>query len=75
MLISDIQQTESVCVCVCVCVFILFQILFPYRLTLVLIFIEMCIWFQRTSQVVLVVKNLPANAGDIRDTGSIPGVG
>ena len=26
-----------------------------------------------TSQVVLVVKNLPANAGDIRDTGSIPG--
>ena len=24
-------------------------------------------------QVVLVVKNLPANAGDIRDTGSIPG--
>ena len=26
------------------------------------------------SQVVLVVKNLPANAGDIRDVGSIPGV-
>ena len=25
------------------------------------------------SQVVLVVKNLPANAGDLRDTGSIPG--
>ena len=24
---------------------------------------------------VLVVKNLPANAGDIRDTGSIPGLG
>ena len=24
------------------------------------------------SQVVLVVKNLPANAGDIRDAGSIP---
>ena len=23
---------------------------------------------------VLVVKNLPANAGDIRDTGSIPGL-
>ena len=29
----------------------------------------------RASQVVLVVKNLPANAGDIRDTGSIPGSG
>ena len=25
------------------------------------------------SQVELVVKNLPANAGDIRDAGSIPG--
>ena len=24
---------------------------------------------------VLVVKNLPANPGDIRDTGSIPGLG
>ena len=29
----------------------------------------------RASQVVLVVKNPPANAGDIRDTGSIPGSG
>ena len=27
------------------------------------------------SQVALVVENLPANAGDIRDTGSIPGSG
>ena len=27
------------------------------------------------SQVVLVVKNLTANAGDIRDGGSIPGLG
>ena len=27
------------------------------------------------SQVALVVKNLPANAGDIRDEGSIPGSG
>ena len=29
----------------------------------------------RASQVVLVVKNPPANAGDIRDSGSIPGPG
>ena len=28
-----------------------------------------------TSQVALVVKNLPANAGDIRDMGLIPGLG
>ena len=27
------------------------------------------------SQVMLVVKNLPASAGDIRDVGSIPGSG
>ena len=27
------------------------------------------------SQVALVVKNVPANAGDIRDMGSIPGSG
>ena len=29
----------------------------------------------RASQVALVVRNLPANAGDIRDAGSIPGSG
>ena len=29
----------------------------------------------RASQVVLVVKNPPANVEDIRDTGSIPGLG
>ena len=27
------------------------------------------------SQMALVVKNLPANAGDVRDGGSIPGSG
>ena len=27
------------------------------------------------SQVALVVKNLPASAGDVRDVGSIPGLG
>ena len=29
----------------------------------------------RASQVALVVKNLPASAGDLRDVGSIPGSG
>ena len=29
----------------------------------------------RASQVVLVIKNPPANAGDVRDVGSIPGSG
>ena len=32
-------------------------------------------FFLSTSQVVLVVKNLPSNAGDIRDTGLSPGLG
>ena len=31
-------------------------------------------WDSWGFQVVLVVKNLPANAGDIRDMGSIPGL-
>ena len=31
--------------------------------------------YMGASQVVLVVKNLPANAGDIRNTGLIPGSG
>ena len=30
---------------------------------------------KRASQVVLVVKNLPANGEDVRDTGSTPGLG
>ena len=30
---------------------------------------------ERASQLVLVVKSPPANAGDIRDVGSIPGSG
>ena len=32
-------------------------------------------WAQGASQMVLVLKNLSANAGDIRDAGSIPGSG
>ena len=33
----------------------------------------MCFYLPvRTSQVALIIKNLPANAGDIKDTGSIP---
>ena len=31
--------------------------------------------FNRAFQVVLVVKNLSANAGDVRDMGLIPGLG
>ena len=30
---------------------------------------------ERGSQVVLVAKNMPANTGDVRDMGSIPGSG
>ena len=38
----------------------------------ILSYIYNLVW---ASQVALVVKNLPANAGDIRDVGSIPGSG
>ena len=34
-----------------------------------------CLRAQWISQVTLVVKNLPANAGDLRDMGSVPGSG
>ena len=40
--------------------------------------IDIYIWVYHligASQVVLVVKNLPANSGDIRDVGLIPGLG
>ena len=37
-----------------------------------MIHIHIHIW---ASQVALVVKNLPAKAGDIRDLGSVPGSG
>ena len=47
-----------------------------FRLTIyTLLMLLLCIKQKGASQVVLVVKNLPANAGDIRDTGSIPGLG
>ena len=34
-----------------------------------------CLWNTWASQVALVVKNLPASAGNIRDAGLIPGLG
>ena len=34
-----------------------------------------CFGSSGASQVTLVVENLPANAGDVRDIGSIPGFG
>ena len=37
--------------------------------------VKMDLLYSGASQVVLVVKNLPASAGDIRDTGLVPGSG
>jgi len=37
--------------------------------------IEMMVWQRWASHVAPVVKNPPANAGDVRDLGSIPGSG
>ena len=42
------------------------------RLPAQMIILTECSPGARASQVVLVVKNLPTNAGDIRDMGSIP---
>ena len=47
-----------------------------FRLTIyTLLMLLLCIKQKGASQVVLVVKNLPANAGDLGDTGLIPGLG
>ena len=36
---------------------------------------DLCIWIYMVFQIVLVVKNPPSNAGDVRDIGLIPGLG
>jgi len=38
-------------------------------------FLKLLLAYSRHSSVVLLVKKLPANAGDIRDVGLIPGSG
>ena len=48
----------------------LWQILYAYCIC-----IYMQMYKSMSSQVVLVVKNPPVNAGDIRDVGSVPGLG
>ena len=48
------------CVCVCVCTYI---------------YLCVDVYIICASQVALVVKNPPANAGDLKDAGSIPGLG
>ena len=53
--------------------FLIFLCSFSGVLTTAFFWITLPYTFLRVSQVVLVVKNLPANAGDIRDTGSILG--
>ena len=42
---------------------------------MVFIYLYLFIPYLRASQVALVMKNPPANVGDIRDAGSIPGSG
>ena len=39
------------------------------------VFLKLIYSIPTSSQVALVVKNLPANVGDIRDVGLIPGLG
>ena len=43
-----------------------------YHIVIAIKMSSLYIW---ASQVALVVKNLPANAGDLRDVGSSPGLG
>ena len=63
VVISGVQKSDSA---IHIHVSVLFQILFPYRL------LKSIEW---ASQVALVVKNLSAIAGDVRDLGLTPGLG
>ena len=54
---------------------IFYCISLPIILLIVLIYFVDKLIYLRASQVALMVKNLPANAGDVRDTGLIPGLG
>ena len=64
-------EVTSVCVCVCVCVNFLTEADYMHTHTHTHIHIH----YIRASQVVLVVKNMPADAGDLKDSGLIPGLG
>ena len=55
--------------------FLVVSLVFFFLFCFVLFFNCSIVDFLRASQVVLVVKNLPANAGDKRDLGLIPGSG
>ena len=55
--------SSKVCVCVCVCVFLFGNVL------------QVLMFYQRASQVALLVKKPPAVAGDIRNVRWIPGWG
>ena len=48
---------------------------FNYNTDFMRVEVKRLTYFVGASQVVLVVKNLPANAGDTGDLGSIPGSG
>ena len=50
---------------------------YAYHVPIVCVYIYICKYnmYYEASQVVLVVRNPPVNAGDLRDTGLIPGLG
>ena len=66
--IEDIRQRQSLPGSVKKCFLCCFLIIYQYKIVI-------CFCEEWTSQVALVVKNPPANAGDVRDAGSIPGLG
>ena len=67
MNLSLFSLDKQISVCVCVCV---------YMCVCMCVYIYVYIWMEiGTSQVALVVKNPPANTGDVRDAFSIPGFG
>ena len=53
----------------------MYSLVFSDKANGVIIFLIVSIKNIKASEVVLVVESMPANAGDIRDMGSVPGSG
>ena len=62
------MSQSLVCLFVYICILWLINVFVSQK-------VKVCMLLSGASQIVLVVKKLPANAGDIRDVGLIPGSG
>ena len=78
MCLCTCVYTSSVCICVCLCVYMCLSVYMCAHVSVCVYAcacVYICVCACTASQVVLVVKKLPANAEDLRDVGFSPGLG